>query len=246
MSWLESVRSQGVYPRVCGGTAKSSGPTKMRRGLSPRVRGNLIQTVALCQRQRSIPACAGEPRRRGFWLHPRKVYPRVCGGTCRDGGDDIESQGLSPRVRGNLLSDIHMCAAEGSIPACAGEPFPLPRRRHSREVYPRVCGGTVNMRAMLISVSGLSPRVRGNRPTTRRSKRCSRSIPACAGEPACTLWRMIKARVYPRVCGGTSLSRRGIGCPTGLSPRVRGNQLQYQPPVVRRRSIPACAGEPAA
>ena len=50
--------------------------------------------------------------------------------------------------------------------------------------------------------------------------------------------------VYPRVCGGTAGSRVSGGLTAGLSPRVRGNQIQ---PAARRlhlRSIPACAGEP--
>ena len=71
-------------------------------------------------------------------------------------------------------------------------------------------------------------------------------------------------RVYPRVCGGTSISPTGVKCATGLSPRVRGNP-RWRPerqhglglsPRVRGnpysaigslatlRSIPACAGEP--
>ena len=56
-----------VYPRVCGGTFKVLGIEQSRRcrGLSPRVRGNLIRTHQLVQRILcgSIPACAGEPYR---------------------------------------------------------------------------------------------------------------------------------------------------------------------------------------
>ena len=52
-----------VYPRVCGGTARISSRESTRRGLSPRVRGNLDPGVVGGVGGRSIPACAGEPRR---------------------------------------------------------------------------------------------------------------------------------------------------------------------------------------
>ena len=128
-------------------------------GLSPRVRGNqsASQDGKTARsywpvRQRSIPACAGEPptpvqngvgsnNDRATWVYPRvcggtlavdanrnlvgTVYPRVCGGT-RTGGARIGS-GLSPPK----------CAGEPSLPLLRlGEPFP------GTGVYPRVCGGT--------------------------------------------------------------------------------------------------------
>ena len=163
-----------VYPRVCGGNLPACAGEPLWRADVPR-RG-------------SIPACAGEPSFRPKSARPGRVYPRVCGGTerstsahaCNPGLSPRvrgnfsfrNASGLSPRVRGNHLSQRRVRAADGSIPACAGE-----------GVYPRVCGGTV--------LHGLSPRVRGNRcPPVRGNLSsgavgayCSRSIPACAGEP---------------------------------------------------------------
>ena len=54
-------RGAGVYPRVCGGTPLVSSMTARLIGLSPRVRGNLVQPGADFEQQGSIPACAGEP-----------------------------------------------------------------------------------------------------------------------------------------------------------------------------------------
>ena len=71
----------------------------------------------------------------------------------------------------------------GSIPACAGEPPASDR-----------------------TLSGLSPRVRGNLGGEHRHRlHIAGSIPACAGEPddghsASKCW------VYPRVCGGTMVA----------------------------------------
>ena len=52
-----------VYPRVCGGTLVRYLTTYEATGLSPRVRGNLLFHLASTRSMRSIPACAGEPRR---------------------------------------------------------------------------------------------------------------------------------------------------------------------------------------
>ena len=103
---------------------------------------------------RSIPACAGEPTGTCITRRLMRVYPRVCGGT---GGHATDQErvvrsipacagepatatpgpgamsGLSPRVRGNL-----------SLSA----PASLPLR-----VYPRVCGGTLEIRHCRHSLS---------------------------------------------------------------------------------------------
>ncbi len=48
------------------------------------------------------------------------------------------------------------------------------------------------------------------------------------------------------MCGGTVRTRRDQGTPARLSPRVRGNRPSFPCTAPRRRSIPACAGEPPA
>ena len=50
-----------VYPRVCGGTASLNRRRIGVLGLSPRVRGNRLDTRLATTMARSIPACAGEP-----------------------------------------------------------------------------------------------------------------------------------------------------------------------------------------
>ena len=70
-----------VYPRVCGGTGLADALIDDAEGLSPRVRGNPIPSEPDLPIGGSIPACAGEPRRRRLRTAPTSVYPRVCGGT---------------------------------------------------------------------------------------------------------------------------------------------------------------------
>ena len=74
--------------------------------------------------------------------HP-KVYPRVYGGTPDADGMPHDAEGLSPRVRGNLLHALDSWPEIRSIPACTGEPPSVSRTWSRVTVYPRVYGGTL-------------------------------------------------------------------------------------------------------
>ena len=132
-----------VYPRVCGGTALAATNTTSMHGLSPRVRGNHCRADVEVINQRSIPACAGEPRAGHRLSDLFQVYPRVCGGTSSTVDVSGFEGGLSPRVRGNPLESRSAFEQRRSIPACAGEPTGKPLRIRAEKVYPRVCGGTI-------------------------------------------------------------------------------------------------------
>ena len=216
-------------------------------------------------RSRSIPACAGEPYTNTCAGWPSPVYPRVCGGTAFRSAMSRLDSGLSPRVRGNRASRPHYPGRQGSIPACAGEPRSYHTSRMRQPVYPRVCGGTDFLSQEAFALDGLSPRVRGNRGQRTPDGGRRGSIPACAGEPRPCQDRSEHGPVYPRVCGGTHLTRGGENLDRGLSPRVRGNPSIWHQKVVlvglsprvrgnpcghgnsgkETGSIPACAGEPS-
>ena len=155
-------RNTAVYPRVCGGTTPHSTSVPAGTGLSPRVRGNLHHSGQWYVERRSIPACAGEPGAVASSGLTMTVYPRVCGGTGSPRNDTLAGVGLSPRVRGNRRGIGQGLVFEGSIPACAGEPLPGRPANPTGMVYPRVCGGTSNFDNNGRSITGLSPRVRGN------------------------------------------------------------------------------------
>ena len=240
------IRCSRVYPRVCGGTTPSVLMQAWDKGLSPRVRGNPGFTGDYLRSLRSIPACAGEPASSPWRRNPTPVYPRVCGGTGLFICNGCLDPGLSPRVRGNPVSESHEQTRLRSIPACAGEPSGRRRNRARAEVYPRVCGGTRLPSGGRYFRSGLSPRVRGNLIARVLAGLVTGSIPACAGEPPCPYHRDSGNAVYPRVCGGTWTPWGKLFPLCGLSPRVRGNRLRRGQRGAVGGSIPACAGEPIA
>ena len=168
----------------------------------------------------------------------------MCGGTEEQIRRLREDLGLSPRVRGNRYAAPEGRLRSGSIPACAGEPWPGLQQRPRTEVYPRVCGGTACQRHPPPEEGGLSPRVRGNPIAAHAAAEQKGSIPACAGEPSISTATLGPAVVYPRVCGGTARWYGGNCWPAGLSPRVRGNPAGRRQPRTSLGSIPACAGEP--
>ena len=219
-----AIPAASVYPRVCGGTQPASIVCGKVPGLSPRVRGNLPAGYGLRTRRGSIPACAGEPAADYAAACAREVYPRVCGGTTFHATTASQGVGLSPRVRGNLGVPAGVNGGPGSIPACAGEPHRIRIPAWRWGVYPRVCGGTQGPAPALLSVKGLSPRVRGNPAHCTHDSTARWSIPACAGEPSPAAYLAGPAR--------------------GLSPRVRGNRVPRWGWLAMAGSIPACAGEP--
>ena len=213
-----------VYPRGCGGTEEAWATPIRSGGLSPRVRGNPRGHPAQGRPPGSIPAGAGEPGSRTSAASEAGVYPRGCGGN-------------RPRA-------ARAARGRGSIPAGAGEPGCGGCGGAVRRVYPRGCGGTVWTAPRHWIESGLSPRVRGNRPAMPGRAAWRRSIPAGAGEPADGEVVTATEGVYPRGCGGTSITVETDWSVVGLSPRVRGNRRRRRRRHHCVRSIPAGAGEP--
>ena len=228
---------------MCGGIVIDLLFCIKRLGLSPRVRGNLQETLDVQIFKGSIPACAGESRRWHRASAGNRVYPRVCGGIWDGRWRKVFGGGLSPRVRGNLLGECYNFIANRSIPACAGESLTRNFERLKKEVYPRVCGGIDQYSLLWRFLSGLSPRVRGNPLYLFSPSSFLRSIPACAGESDLIPSPGVNSPVYPRVCGGIMVAGMTIFISGGLSPRVRGNLSRYLFSESCIGSIPACAGE---
>ena len=113
-------------------------------------------------------------------------------------------------------------------------------------VYPRLCGGNLNILTFVIIALGLSPLVRGKHGNGRLDEMTSGSIPACAGETRLTPQTPAAGGVYPRLCGGNTAPSSDSIPSLGLSPLVRGKLKCPSWVDFQRGSIPAWAGETAA
>ena len=130
--------------------------------------------------------------------------------------------GSSPRVRGTPATAWTPRARPRFIPACAGNTSFARRRLPPAPVHPRVCGEHSFCSGMASCAAGSSPRVRGTRSRSRS--------------------RQTGHAVHPRVCGEHISMEAVHAGRTGSSPRVRGTPPGHGIPALRRRFIPACAG----
>ena len=188
----------------------------------PRAGGGTVRLFDLCgsgEGRRAYPRAGGGT----FGIHGEGgarigagAYPRAGGGTSRPPEmHTIDApSGLSPRRRGNQLSDGAAIAIDNwrPIPAQAGEPdVDLSSRRRVRwRAYPRAGWGNRSLRSV-----GCSTALRG-------------PIPAQAGEPSCSARHRRRDSLQ-----GLSPRRRGNRL---TAPPAGGN--------VMPRPIPAQAGEP--
>ena len=120
-SFWRGICRFGVYPRTGGGNFSRYTSAQDWQGLSPHGRGKRRPVNCTNILPRSIPARAGEttPRRRPGT--PGRVYPRTGGGNRGAGNAGGGNGGLSPHGRGKRMDKVKEWAAEGSIPARAGE-----------------------------------------------------------------------------------------------------------------------------
>ena len=98
-------RRPRVYPRAYGETRRMTAADVSAWGLSPRLRGNLLDTAVLPRKLRRVyPRAYGvEPLN-----SPEQVYPRAYGETTAAAvpNEPQCAEGLSPRLRGNLLCTL--------------------------------------------------------------------------------------------------------------------------------------------
>ena len=213
-----------VHPRACGESATRRSRRAAASGPSPRVRGIPDPESWRYELHGSIPARAGNPRRRPPRRPHSAVHPRACG----------ESSGPVRPEHSRL----------GSIPARAGNPFALDLADRIARVHPRACGESIRGDDGRAAALGPSPRVRGIRWRRRGERETKRSIPARAGNPRAVGREGVAVRVHPRACG-ESILRPGVYVQdSGPSPRVRGIRRRAAAERPDVGSIPARAGNP--
>ena len=231
-----------VHPRVCGEQADHCSQNVLPGGSSPRVRGTVCPREFLLPRRRFIPACAGNSFSCAIDLDVDPVHPRVCGEQPHAEGFCLDRIGSSPRVRGTGPLGCVREDLVRFIPACAGNRFFQVILDRVQTVHPRVCGEQPCFTRRSIQRFGSSPRVRGTggKRDCQGGKR--RFIPACAGNRPHAPEGRTGRPVHPRVCGEQRTNFASDSDGAGSSPRVRGTDQAFEPPINVPRFIPACAG----
>ena len=152
-----------VYPHACGETPQFCIFRNSRRGLSPRLWGNLKSLLTIPCRNRSIPTPVGKPSCILFRMRGFGVYPHACGETFQKELVAGGSTGLSPRLWGNHTLNSCSLSVSRSIPTPVGKPLAFGNIRTVPRVYPHACGETLARVGGVRFLCGLSPRLWGNR-----------------------------------------------------------------------------------
>ena len=151
------------HPRVCGEHQACGGPTDLSAGSSPRMRGTLRGGKGRARERGIIPAYAGNTGIGEIVIDAVEDHPRVCGEHLKLAECAQVGRGSSPRMRGTPFADGVEHAANGIIPAYAGNTPHWWRNWHGVRDHPRVCGEHVMMVGNFRLSKGSSPRMRGTR-----------------------------------------------------------------------------------
>ena len=186
------------------------------------MRGTFAVFTRRGDRQRFIPARAGNIPRQSRNIPGTTVHPRTCGEhrvrLTLPGGD----AGSSPHVRGTCRAVQAQIPARRFIPARAGNIKSAASRLRSVAVHPRTCGEHMSPASFARFASGSSPHVRGTFQRKCATHPPGRFIPARAGN----MWARGPSSwpytVHPRTCGEHRPSTYGSFLPNGSSPHVRG------------------------
>ena len=151
----------GDHPRGCGEKSTISMASLMRRGSSPRVRGEEARYPGPHRPRGIIPAGAGRRSPSRCPGRARRDHPRGCGEKCDLYPELKGKEGSSPRVRGEGAPTPPATTSSGIIPAGAGRSGSFKRAASSARDHPRGCGEKVYLPLLRGRKQGSSPRVRG-------------------------------------------------------------------------------------
>ena len=239
-----------LYVRIIPAHAGQTSPRQRRlarqTGSSPRMRGKPSGNVGGAVSARIIPAHAGQTKAVSIAPANRTDHPRACGANLVENGKLIMSGGSSPRMRGKHLHEPLGDRVRRIIPAHAGQTGQGIRIPSKEEDHPRACGANMSTPPCPNCLNGSSPRMRGKPLRGTVSSLSRRIIPAHAGQTACTTTGRAWRPDHPRACGANLGNNPAHGGLHGSSPRMRGKRHRTLLAALRRRIIPAHAGQTTA
>ena len=211
-------------------------------GSSPHARGTRRDSSIQQHAPRFIPACAGNTSHPSDHVPRTAVHPRMRGEHRVQLPTDLRYHGSSPHARGTRVNKLRQELHRRFIPACAGNTASH-RRRDSREtVHPRMRGEHVIMPFWALAIIGSSPHARGTRTVRKLEQMRPRFIPACAGNTFYSAPLITPIPVHPRMRGEHVSCCLIAAASSGSSPHARGTRQSRRGSPIRRRFIPACAG----
>ena len=210
------------HPRACGELRMVGSTDEVATGSSPRMRGTLVVVDRDVSSYRIIPAHAGNSYDVGRSVGLLTDHPRACGELFQCFGVSELISGSSPRMRGTLTTNPYPRYACRIIPAHAGNSGSNVHNNWMNSDHPRACGELISTPTAVRPISGSSPRMRGTPEQPEEPPKCTRIIPAHAGNSEGSAGRTKTPTDHPRACGELSIAKRRTSGFDGSSPRMRG------------------------
>ena len=149
------------HPRACGANDVNKRFMGNGPGSSPRMRGKHREEAGYRDKDRIIPAHAGQTRVRWSKYDQRPDHPRACGANKSAFGAQLSALGSSPRMRGKRLRGARAVWRSRIIPAHAGQTSGKATSATSAPDHPRACGANYCSHSRGRWKNGSSPRMRG-------------------------------------------------------------------------------------
>ena len=190
-----------VHPRIRGERARSIISRYAATGSSPHTRGTHDIGKDSDQRQRFIPAYAGNAAPTNALHHGVSVHPRIRGERRVNSNGPGDHCGSSPHTRGTLLACLAGRPVVRFSPAYAGNAHRRTPARRAIPVHPRIRGERCLLTEQFTQTNGSSPHTRGT-PYKRDTRTLSdRFIPAYAGNASTAGMPQPWQAVHPRIRG---------------------------------------------
>ena len=211
-------------------------------GSSPQARGTRLRAATHPDRNRFIPAGAGNASVATAPMPAAMVHPRRRGE--RGGALYLPNvaAGSSPQARGTLLGPSGVGKTTRFIPAGAGNASHLKKESMIWPVHPRRRGERGVTRHSTENTPGSSPQARGTPLQDDSDVVVRRFIPAGAGNALPSRPTRWPRSVHPRRRGERGLALSDQGKTYGSSPQARGTPRRLERARRALRFIPAGAG----
>ena len=148
-------------------------------------------------------------------------------------------------MRGKRINQIRVRDTVRIIPAHAGQTVLRWWTRPVIRDHPRTCGANTSSPTGAKRTAGSSPHMRGKRHEFQPHLTIRRIIPAHAGQTTGHLCLSTGLTDHPRTCGANVLMPLADVRLRGSSPHMRGKPRTVLRAQMRRRIIPAHAGQTA-
>ena len=236
------MRAAPVHPRAGGEHVGRDCLAHRAVGSSPRGRGTRAPVAGCLASDRFIPARAGNTITRASRAAFNPVHPRAGGEHASTINLSTVFDGSSPRGRGTQRLDEGVLPELRFIPARAGNTPRRGGRRTATAVHPRAGGEHEYDTGAAGAWDGSSPRGRGTPRGAGAVRAVRRFIPARAGNTGTDGTDPAGSSVHPRAGGEHFIESEHFNLDYGSSPRGRGTLRRDVRRAVRRRFIPARAG----